>query len=112
MLHQVMSDGLGRERPRRQSGVTWEYSVLTLKVIWRVDPERASIHNTTGGLSPCRCQRASALSCSLQKFLAIVSVNLGVLNLLPVHCGRRACDRSEGGKVRFRGGHAAWAKVD
>jgi regulator of sigma E protease len=65
---------------------TWEYSVLTLKVIWRVLTGQASIHNLSG---PITIADAAGKTASIGfvyflKFLAIVSISLGVLNLLPV----------------------------
>ena len=65
---------------------TWEYSVLTLKVIWRIFTGQASIHNLSG---PITIADAAGKTASIGlvyflKFLAIVSVSLGVLNLLPV----------------------------
>lgn len=65
---------------------TWEYSVLTLKVIWRVLTGEASIHNLSG---PITIADAAGKTASIGfvyflKFLAIVSISLGVLNLLPV----------------------------
>ncbi|MGB5562375.1 MAG: RIP metalloprotease RseP [Sedimenticolaceae bacterium] len=67
-------------------GRTWEYSVLTLKVIWRVLTGEASIHNLSG---PITIADAAGKTASIGfvyflKFLAIVSISLGVLNLLPV----------------------------
>ncbi|MCB1801413.1 MAG: RIP metalloprotease RseP [Gammaproteobacteria bacterium] len=65
---------------------TWEYSILTLKVIWRVLTGQASIHNLSG---PITIADAAGKTASIGfvyflKFLAIVSISLGVLNLLPV----------------------------
>ena len=65
---------------------TWEYSTLTLKVIWRVLTGEASIHNLSG---PITIADAAGKTASIGfvyflKFLAIVSISLGVLNLLPV----------------------------
>lgn len=65
---------------------TWEYSVLTLKVIWRVLTGQASIHNLSG---PITIADAAGKTASIGlvyfiKFLAIVSISLGVLNLLPI----------------------------
>ena len=65
---------------------TWEYSILTLKVIWRVLTGQASIHNLSG---PITIADAAGKTASIGfvyflKFLAIVSISLGVLNLMPV----------------------------
>lgn len=65
---------------------TWEYSVLTLKVIWRILTGEASVHNLSG---PITIADAAGKTASIGvvyfiKFLAIVSISLGVLNLLPI----------------------------
>ncbi len=65
---------------------TWEYSALTLKVIGRILTGEASIHNLSG---PITIADAAGKTASIGlvyflKFLAIVSISLGVLNLLPV----------------------------
>ena len=65
---------------------TWEYSVLTLKVIWRVLTGQASIQNLSG---PITIADAAGKTASIGlvyfiKFLAVVSISLGVINLLPV----------------------------
>ncbi len=65
---------------------TGEYSILTLKVIWRVLTGQASIQNLSG---PITIANAAGKTASIGfvyflKFLAIVSISLGVLNLLPV----------------------------
>lgn len=67
-------------------GKTWEYSILTLKVIWRILTGQASIHNLSG---PITIADAAGKTASIGfvyfvKFLAIVSISLGVLNLLPI----------------------------
>jgi regulator of sigma E protease len=77
--------GLGEALPAAL-GRTWEYSALTLKVIWRVLTGEASIHNLSG---PITIADAAGKTASIGfvyflKFLAIVSISLGVLNLLPV----------------------------
>lgn len=65
---------------------TWQYSVLTLKVIGRIIIGEASVHNLSG---PITIADAAGKTASLgfvyfAKFLAIVSISLGVLNLLPI----------------------------
>ncbi len=67
-------------------GKTFEYSILTLKVIWRILTGEASVHNLSG---PITIADAAGKTASIGlvyflKFLAIVSISLGVLNLLPV----------------------------
>jgi len=65
---------------------TWEYSVLTLKVIWRVLTGQASVHNLSGPITIADAagKTASYGLVYFLKFLAIVSVSLGVLNLFPI----------------------------
>lgn len=65
---------------------TGEYSLLTLKVIARVLTGEASIHNLSGpiGIADAAGKTASIGAVYFLKFLAIVSISLGVLNLLPV----------------------------
>ena len=65
---------------------TYEYSVLTLKVIWRIFSGQASIHNLSGPITIADTagKTASIGFVYFLKFLAIVSISLGVLNLLPV----------------------------
>jgi regulator of sigma E protease len=79
------SMGLGEAVPAA-IGKTWEYSVLTLKVMWRVLTGQASIHNLSG---PITIADAAGKTASIGfvyflKFLAIVSISLGVINLLPI----------------------------
>ena len=65
---------------------TVEYSVLTLKVIWRILTGQSSIHNLSGPftIADAAGKTASYGLVYFLKFLAIVSISLGVLNLLPV----------------------------
>lgn len=65
---------------------TGEYSLLTLKVIARVLTGEASIRNLSGPISIADAagKTASIGIVYFLKFLAIVSISLGVLNLLPV----------------------------
>jgi regulator of sigma E protease len=67
-------------------GKTYEYSVLTLKVIWRILTGEASVHNLSGPITIADTagKTASIGLVYFLKFLAIVSISLGVLNLLPV----------------------------
>lgn len=65
---------------------TWDFSVLTLKVMGRILTGEASVKNLSG---PLTIADAAGKSASIGwvyfvKFLAVVSVSLGVLNLLPV----------------------------
>lgn len=65
---------------------TLEYSWLTLKVIGRILFGQASVQNLSGPLSIADAagKTASYGLVYFLKFLAIVSISLGVLNLLPV----------------------------
>lgn len=65
---------------------TWDFSVLTLKVMGRIVTGQASVRNLSG---PLTIADAAGKTASIGweyfvRFLAIVSVSLGVLNLLPV----------------------------
>jgi len=65
---------------------TWDLSVLTLKVVWKMLTGEASVNNLSGPISIAQSagQSASIGLVHFLKFLALVSVSLGVLNLLPV----------------------------
>jgi regulator of sigma E protease len=65
---------------------TWEYSYLTLKVIGRILTGQASIKNLSGPITIADAAGRTASIGLVQfvKFLAIVSISLGVLNLLPI----------------------------
>lgn len=65
---------------------TVEYSILTLKVIWRILTGQASIQNLSGPftIADAAGKTASYGLVYFLKFLAVVSISLGVLNLLPV----------------------------
>jgi len=65
---------------------TWDLSVLTLKVVWKMVTGEASVNNLSGPISIAQSagQSASIGLVHFLKFLALVSVSLGVLNLLPV----------------------------
>jgi regulator of sigma E protease len=65
---------------------TWEMSVLTLRMIWRMLVGDVSVKNISGPINIAQYAGYSAsigLSAFLS-FLAVVSISLGVLNLLPV----------------------------
>jgi regulator of sigma E protease len=67
-------------------GKTWEMTALTLRTLWKMVTGSASIENLSGPISIARYAGQSAelgLSAYLG-FLAVVSVSLAVLNLLPV----------------------------
>ena len=65
---------------------TWDMSALTLRTLWGMVTGRASIENISGPISIAQYAGYSAMSgfASFLKFLAIVSISLGVLNLLPI----------------------------
>jgi regulator of sigma E protease len=65
---------------------TWEVSVLTLKMLKRIILGTASVQNISGPLSIAQYagQSASLGLTAFLAFLGIVSVSLGVFNLLPV----------------------------
>ncbi len=65
---------------------TWDMSVLMLKVMGRMLTGQASIQNLSGPISIAQAAGDTA-SIGLDyflKFLAVVSISLGVLNLLPI----------------------------
>ena len=65
---------------------TWDMSVLTLRTLWKMLVGQASLDNISGPISIAQYAGHSA-SIGLGTFLgflAIVSISLGVLNLLPV----------------------------
>ena len=65
---------------------TWDFSLLTLKVMWRIVSGQASLKNLGGPITMADAA-GSAVSAGLVSFirlLAIISVSLGVFNLLPI----------------------------
>ncbi|MFZ4700375.1 MAG: RIP metalloprotease RseP, partial [Candidatus Methylumidiphilus sp.] len=67
-------------------GKTWDYSTMTLKMIGRMVIGKASVDNLSGPISIAQYAGQSAGMGFVQflKFLAFLSINLGVLNLLPI----------------------------
>lgn len=65
---------------------TWHYSLATLKVMGQMLIGKASVENLSGPISIAQYagQSASMGVVEFLKFLAIVSVSLGVMNLLPI----------------------------
>ena len=65
---------------------TWEMSVLTLRVLGKMLVGEASVKNLSGPISIAQFagQSAGIGLVAFLSFMAIVSVSLGVLNLLPV----------------------------
>lgn len=65
---------------------TWRTSMLTLQVLWGMITGQASLNNLSGPISIGQYAGDTASSglVPFLKFLAIVSISLGVLNLLPI----------------------------
>jgi regulator of sigma E protease len=65
---------------------TWDMSLMTLQMLWKMLVGEASIENISGPLSIANYagQTAQIGLVAFISFMAIVSVSLGVLNLLPV----------------------------
>lgn len=65
---------------------TWDFSILTLKMISRIFTGDISIKNLSGPVSIAQYAgySASAGLARFLDFLAIVSISLGILNLLPI----------------------------
>lgn len=67
-------------------GKTWDMSLLTLRMLGRMLVGRASLDNLSGPITIAHFagQAASAGALAFLSLLALVSLSLGVLNLLPV----------------------------
>lgn len=67
-------------------GKTWDMSLLTLRMLGRMLVGKASLDNLSGPLTIAHFagQAASAGTIAFLSLLALVSISLGVLNLLPV----------------------------
>ncbi len=65
---------------------TWEMSALTLRMLWKMLMGEASVKNISGPLTIAEFAGVSALIgvSAFLGFLGLVSVSLGVLNLVPV----------------------------
>jgi regulator of sigma E protease len=65
---------------------TWEMSTLTLRMLGEMLVGRASVENISGPITIARYAGATASAGLAQflGFLAVVSISLGVLNLLPI----------------------------
>lgn len=65
---------------------TWKMSALTLKMLWRMVLGDVSLKNVSGPIQIAQVAGFSAQVglVSFLSFMAVVSVSLGVLNLLPV----------------------------
>ena len=67
-------------------GKTWEMTTLTLRTLWKMISGKASVENLSGPISIARYagQSAAIGFAAFLGFLAIVSISLGILNLLPI----------------------------
>jgi regulator of sigma E protease len=65
---------------------TWEMSSLTVQMLWRIVTGQVSAKNISGPISIAEFAGISASlgATAFLSFLAIISVSLGVLNLMPV----------------------------
>jgi len=65
---------------------TWDFSVLTLKMIAKIFSGEISVKNLSGPVSIAQYAgySANAGMARFLDFLAIVSISLGILNLLPI----------------------------
>lgn len=65
---------------------TWDMSVLTLRMLWGMVSGQVSVSNISGPISIAKYAGVSAQvgGVAFLTFLAVVSLSLGVLNLLPV----------------------------
>ncbi|MCK8516379.1 RIP metalloprotease RseP [Methylonatrum kenyense] len=65
---------------------TWQASVLTVQVLWRMVTGEASLRNLSGPINIAQYAGDTASSgvVPFLKFLAIVSISLGIINLLPI----------------------------
>ncbi|WP_440995606.1 RIP metalloprotease RseP [Arhodomonas sp. SL1] len=68
------------------TGATWEAGVVTLKMLVRMVTGEASVKNLSGPINIAQYagQSAELGVVPFLRFLAIVSISLGILNLLPV----------------------------
>jgi len=68
------------------AGKTWDMSWLTLRVLWKMVSGEAALSNISGPITIATYAgvTASIGLVSFLSFLAVISVSLGVLNLLPV----------------------------
>ena len=65
---------------------TWDMSVMTLQMMWKMVAGEASLENISGPISIAQYagQTAQIGILAFISFMAIISVSLGVLNLLPI----------------------------
>ena len=86
----------------RATAKTWEMSALTLRMIWRMVVGDVSPKNISGPINIAQYAGVSATigASAFLSFLAIVSISLGVLNLLPV-------PMLDGGQIVYTAGGVA-----
>ena len=65
---------------------TWDMSLLTLRVLWKMLTGEASLNNISGPITIAQYAGVTATIgfTTFIGFLAIISVSLGVINLLPI----------------------------
>ena len=65
---------------------TWDMSLLTLRVLWKMLTGEASLNNISGPITIAQYAGITATIgfTTFVGFLAIISVSLGVINLLPI----------------------------
>ncbi len=70
----------------RAADKTWTMSALTLEMLWKMLIGQASVENISGPLSIAQYagQTAQIGLVPFLTFLAVISISLGVLNLLPI----------------------------
>jgi len=70
----------------KAGGKTWDMSILTLRMLWGMVDGRISMSNISGPISIAKYAGYSAHVgvTAFITFLAVVSLSLGVLNLLPI----------------------------
>lgn len=74
------------ESLHRALGQTWDTSVLSLRMIWRMIVGELSVSNVSGPvtIADYAGQSARMGADHYLRFLALISISLGVLNLLPI----------------------------
>ena len=67
-------------------GRTWDVSVLTLGILWRMVTGEASVKNISGPVTIAEFAGTSAVIgiSAFLGFLGLVSISLGIINLLPI----------------------------
>lgn len=65
---------------------TWDMSMLTLRVVWGMVSGKMSVNNLGGPITIAQTagQSATVGGVFFLKFLAILSISIGILNLLPI----------------------------